>query len=73
MNLGQYRDHTLNDLPEFEGLNPSIEHFSRILCNRLVDGLETNALSGVTVRVHEDDVAWASFAIDLSENGNGSK
>ena len=22
----RYRDRTLNDLPEFEGLNPSIEH-----------------------------------------------
>ncbi len=27
-----YRDQTLNELSEFQGLNPSIEHFSRILC-----------------------------------------
>ena len=26
-----FRDTMLNDKPEFEGLNPSIEHFSRIL------------------------------------------
>ena len=31
-----YRDQTLNDLPEFAGLNPSIEHFARILCQELL-------------------------------------
>ncbi|MEK7786037.1 MAG: 6-carboxytetrahydropterin synthase, partial [Chloroflexota bacterium] len=30
--VAHYRDQTLNDLPEFAGLNPSLEHFSRILC-----------------------------------------
>jgi len=25
--VAHYRDHTLNELPEFAGLNPSIEHF----------------------------------------------
>ncbi len=30
-----YRDKTLNDLPEFAALNPSIEHFARILCQIL--------------------------------------
>ena len=27
-----YRDFLLNDLPEFSGLNPSLENFSRIIC-----------------------------------------
>ena len=29
--VAYYRDQTLNDLPEFAGLNPSIEHFARLL------------------------------------------
>ena len=33
--VDEYRDQTLNDLPAFKGLNPSIEHFSRILCLEL--------------------------------------
>ena len=31
----RYRQSTLNKLEEFHGLNPSIEHFSRILWERL--------------------------------------
>ena len=34
--VDHYRDKTLNELPEFEGLNPSIEHFTRIVCQALV-------------------------------------
>ncbi len=29
-----FKDKTLNDLPEFEGLNPSIERFAFIICRR---------------------------------------
>src|SRR5688572_14046153 len=31
--VNEYRDRTLNDQPAFAGLNPSIEHFARILCD----------------------------------------
>ena len=33
--VAYYRDQTLNDLPEFAGLNPSIERFARLLCQSL--------------------------------------
>ena len=33
--VAHYKDKTLNDLPEFTGLNPSIEHFSRIFATQL--------------------------------------
>jgi 6-pyruvoyltetrahydropterin/6-carboxytetrahydropterin synthase len=58
--VDRYRDATLNDLPEFEGLNPSIEHFSRIFCTSLEDQLETKGLS-TTVKIWEDEDAWASY------------
>lgn len=57
----RYRDAMLNDLPEFEGRNPSLEHFARILCDRLLDAVEAPAVDAATVRLHEDDVAWAAY------------
>ena len=62
--VSRYADHTLNDLPEFEGLNPSIEHFSRIFCQSLEDRLSTDNLTAFTVRIWEDDEAWASYRMD---------
>ena len=59
--VDRYRDATLNDLPEFEGLNPSIEHFSRIFCTSLRERLDTDGLD-TTVRIWEDEDAWASYS-----------
>ena len=59
--VDRYEDATLNDLPEFEGLNPSIEHFSRIFCTALTEQLDTTQLETVTVKIWEDDTAWASY------------
>lgn len=59
-----YRDCTLNDLPEFAGLNPSIEHFSRILCHSLNESIEAANIQALTVRLWENDIAWASFQIE---------
>ncbi|PSQ49855.1 6-pyruvoyl tetrahydropterin synthase [Halobacteriales archaeon SW_6_65_15] len=56
----QYQDATLNDLSEFEGLNPSVEHFARLFGQRFADGLDAPAVESVTVKLREDDVAWAS-------------
>jgi len=56
-----YKDHTLNDLPEFAGLNPSIEHFSRILAETLAALIHASNLSALTVVVWENEIAWASF------------
>jgi 6-pyruvoyltetrahydropterin/6-carboxytetrahydropterin synthase len=55
-----YRDQTLNDLPEFAGLNPSIEHFARILCQEVLSRVK-EPLSAVTVQIWENDIAWASY------------
>lgn len=59
--LGKYRDRSLNELPAFTGLNPSLEHFSRILCQSLEQSLNGHGLGAVTVRLWEDESAWASF------------
>lgn len=59
--VDRYRDATLNDLPEFEGLNPSIEHFSRIFCTALQEQLDMGELDA-TVKIWEDEDAWASYS-----------
>jgi 6-pyruvoyltetrahydropterin/6-carboxytetrahydropterin synthase len=56
-----YRGKILNEFKEFEGLNPSIENFSRILCRNLSDNISAANISAVTVKLWENDIAWASF------------
>ena len=56
----RYRDTLLNDLPEFAGLNPSVEHFARLVGDRVADGLESPIPDRMTVRIWEDELAWAS-------------
>ncbi len=56
-----YRDKTLNDLPDFEGLNPSIEHFARIFCHALSTRIHTPNLSAITVKIWENEIAWAAY------------
>jgi len=58
--VAYYRDQTLNDLPEFTGLNPSIEHFARLLCQSL-GGRILEPLSALTVKIWENDIAWAAY------------
>lgn len=55
-----FRDQTLNDLPEFAGLNPSIEHFARILCQEFLSRVK-EPLDAVRVQIWENDIAWAAF------------
>jgi len=55
-----YRDRTLNDLPEFAGLNPSIEHFARLICQELLSRLK-EPLRAVTVQIWENEIAWAAY------------
>ena len=59
--VGHYQDKTLNDLPEFAGLNPSIEHFSRIFCQTLAGRIRAENLSAMEVVIWENDIAWASY------------
>ena len=53
----RYRDRTLNDLPAFEGANPSAERFARVFGDRLLEHLETDALTELRIEIEEDDVA----------------
>ena len=63
--VAHYKDKTLNELPEFAGLNPSIEHFSRIVCQRLAERVRADNLTTVAVRIWENDIAWTSYRLAL--------
>lgn len=60
--VDRYRDATLNELPEFESRNPSVEHFSRCFAERIVDAVETARVERVEVTMWEDDTAAASYS-----------
>jgi 6-pyruvoyltetrahydropterin/6-carboxytetrahydropterin synthase len=64
--IATYRDQTLNELAAFSGLNPSIEHFSRILCLALAERIRANTLTAITVQLWENDIAWASYRLTLA-------
>jgi 6-pyruvoyltetrahydropterin/6-carboxytetrahydropterin synthase len=59
--LARYQDCTLNELDEFAGLNPSIEHFSRILCESFATSLQADNIQTVNIKIWENDIAWASY------------
>lgn len=58
--LSRFRDHTLNDLEPFAGLNPSLERFSRVLHEALRTRLGANHLS-LTVKLWENERDWAAY------------
>lgn len=60
--LDGFRDRLLNELPEFAGLNPSIEHLSRILCRAFRERLQMAPAAKMTVTIRESDSAWAAYA-----------
>ncbi len=61
--LEHYREKMLNDLPEFKGLNPSLEHFVRILCTSLNERLTAGNILGVRTLLWENHNAWASYEV----------
>lgn len=65
--VAAYRDKTLNELPAFAGLNPSIEHFSRILCQALAERIVAPTLSALTVKIWENDIAWAAYRMAINQ------
>jgi len=59
--IAYFRDKVLNDLPEFEGLNPSIEHFARIICQSMAADIQAQNLSAMSVKLWENESAWTQF------------
>jgi 6-pyruvoyltetrahydropterin/6-carboxytetrahydropterin synthase len=63
-----YREQMLNDKPEFAGLNPSIEHFARILATSLSELISAENISLLKVVLWENESAWAAYRIERRES-----
>lgn len=63
--VGEIRDETLNDLPAFEGQNPSAERLARLVADRLAERLAPETATELTVTVREDDVATVAHEREL--------
>ncbi|MDD9959116.1 MAG: 6-carboxytetrahydropterin synthase [Gammaproteobacteria bacterium] len=64
--VAYFSDNMLNDKPEFEGLNPSIEHFSRIVCEKLLSAIQPPGSGKFSVKIWENDFCWAAYVKDYS-------
>ena len=63
--ISQYRDKTLNETEPFKGINPSVEHFSRIAANQLSNALSFPNVSKLTVKIWEDHECWALYSMEV--------
>ena len=59
-------DKNLNDLPEFAGLNPSMERLANYFCLSVTETISHPAVSKVLVKIWEDENVWASYQQDIS-------
>ena len=57
----RYADTLLNDQPNFEGHNPSVEHFARVVWDMAADELDTDPLDTLRVTVWEDETARVAY------------
>ena len=62
--VNYYKEQMLNDKPEFAGLNPSIEHFSRILATALSDRIKAANIHTIKVVLWENESAWAAYQVE---------
>ena len=66
--VAYYKEQMLNEKPEFAGLNPSIEHFSRILCTTLSEKIKAGNISAIKVVLWEHANAWAAFSVERQKS-----
>jgi len=66
--IGIYREQMLNDCSEFAGLNPSIEHFARILATSLNERIKAANISGLKVVLWENESAWAAYQVERQKS-----
>lgn len=59
--VAYFRDALLNDKPEFAGLNPSIEHFSRIISEKLLAEINPPGSGAFIVKLWENELCWAAY------------
>jgi len=61
--VNYYKEQMLNDKPEFAGLNPSIEHFARVLATSLNERIQAANITALKVVLWENESAWAAYEL----------
>jgi len=61
--VADFQDQMLNDKPEFAGLNPSIEHFSRIICEKIATAINPPGTGRLRVKLWENATCWAAYRL----------
>ena len=61
--VSYYKEQMLNEKPEFAGLNPSIEHFARILAISLNERIKASNITALKVVLWENENAWAAYEL----------
>ena len=64
--VSYYKEQMLNDKPEFAGLNPSIEKFSRILAASLSERIQAQNITALKIVLWENESAWAAYRVERS-------
>ena len=57
----RYRDRLLDELPQFEGTNPSMENLARRFLENLTGKLNWGNWQAIEMRIRENEAAWAAF------------
>jgi 6-pyruvoyltetrahydropterin/6-carboxytetrahydropterin synthase len=66
--VSHFGEKMLNELPEFQGLNPSLEHFARIAATSLSERIGAENITAIRVILWEHATAWASYVIRRPAN-----
>jgi 6-pyruvoyltetrahydropterin/6-carboxytetrahydropterin synthase len=66
--VNYYKEQMLNGKPEFEGLNPSIEHFARILATSLSERIQADNIAALKVVLWENEIAWAAYSVERQKS-----
>jgi 6-pyruvoyltetrahydropterin/6-carboxytetrahydropterin synthase len=63
--LSRYRGRMLNELPELESKNPSLERFARLVAEALARALAPEGLDALTVKLWESPQAFATYRVSF--------
>jgi len=61
--VNYFKEQMLNEKPEFAGLNPSLEHFARILATSLSERIQAENITELEVVLWENEKAWAAYEL----------
>lgn len=59
--VSYFKDKMLNDLPEFKNINPSLEHFSRIIWQQIIRQINPPGSGTLEIKLWENESCWAAY------------